>query len=250
MNKFLIKNTLKKIKEYSLLNHKEEICGLIYKKNDKYEAYPCDNIAINKRTNFLIKPIDVKICEKKGEIIACYHSHIKNGGFSHDDISYSLEIKLPYIVYNIIENKFYFFDPIKYSHYKKYINLNYQYGVNDCCTIFVKYCNDQLKIPITDPEDGRFQRPDYNSYSSWAYEYRKDWMNKVGLKKINPKSIKDLKVNDILVLKNQDEATPTSGAILLENKLILHQRNHQPSRIQSLRKAHFRMISYVARYEK
>lgn len=250
MNKFLIKNTLKKIKEYSLLNHKEEVCGLIYKKNEKYEIYPCDNIAINKRTNFVIKPIDVKICEKKGQIIACYHSHIKNGGFSHDDISSSLEIKLPYFVYNIIENKFYYFDPIKYYHYKNYINLKYQYGVNDCCSIFVRYSNNELNIPITDPEQGRFERSDYNSYSSWAYEYRKDWMDRVNLKKINPKSIKDLKVNDILVLKNQDEPIPTSGAILLENKLILHQRNHQTSRIESLRKAHFRMISYVARYEK
>ena len=245
MNKFLIKNTFKKIKEFSLANSKEEICGLIYKKNEKYEIYPCENIAINKRTNFVIKPIDVKICEKKGEIIACYHSHIKNGGFSHDDISSSLEIKLPYIVYNIVENKFYFFDPIKYSHYKKYINLEYKNGINDCWATLGRYFNNELKIAIIDPECERFKKPDENL--SWTYEDRKEWMDKLNLKRIDPKYIRDLEVNDILVLKSQNEEIPTSGAILLENKLILHQREHQISKIESLRKAHFKMICYVGR---
>ena len=247
MNKFLIKNTFKKIKEFSLANSKEEICGLIYKKNEKYEIYPCENIAINKRTNFVIKPIDVKICEKKGEIIACYHSHIKNGGFSHDDISSSLEIKLPYIVYNIVENKFYFFDPIKYSHYKKYINLEYKNGINDCWATLERYFNQELKIHMINPEPERSKKIDENL--SWTYEDRKEWMDKVNLKRIDPKFINDLKVNDILVLKSQNEKVPTSGAILLENKLILHQRDHQTSKIESLRKAHFRMICYAGRLD-
>jgi hypothetical protein len=72
-------------------------------------------------------------------------------------------------------------------------------------------------------------------------------MDKLNLKRIDPKYIRDLEVNDILVLKSQNEEIPTSGAILLENKLILHQREHQISKIESLRKAHFKMICYVGR---
>lgn len=252
MNKFLTKDTLKKIKQYSLTNHKEEICGLIYVSTFKKEIIirECENISLDKRNKFLINPADRKICEQKGNVLACFHSHVKGGGFSSEDIDSSLQTQIPYILYNIIENKFYFFDPIKYSHYKKYINLNYQNGVNDCWATLGRYFNDELKIPIIDPECERFKQPDENL--SWAYEDRKEWMDKVNLRRIDPKRIRDLKVNDILVLKSQNEEIPTSGAILLQNKLILHQRDHQISKIESLRKAHFKMISYVGRlnYEK
>ena len=57
------KNILKKIRKECVNNNKEESCGLIYKKNEKYEIYPCNNIALNKRTHFLIHPNDVKFCK-------------------------------------------------------------------------------------------------------------------------------------------------------------------------------------------
>jgi len=252
MNKFLTKDILKKIKQYSLKNHREEICGLIYVSTFKKEIIirECENISLDKRNKFLINPADRKICEQKGKVLASFHSHIKGGGFSSEDINSSLQTEIPYILYNIIENKFYFFDPIKYCYYKKYINLNYQNGVNDCWATLGRYFNDELKISIIDPECERFKKPDKNL--SWAYEDRKEWMDKVNLRRIDPKCIRDLEVNDILVLKSQNEEIPTSGAILLHNKLILHQRDHQISKIESLRKAHFKMISYVGRlsYEK
>lgn len=248
MNKFLIKNTLKKIKEYSLLNHKEEICGLIYKKDDKYEIYPCDNIAINKRTNFAIKPIDLKICEKKGQIIACYHSHIKNGGLSDDDISSSLEIKLPYIIYNIIENKFYFFDPIKYFYYKKYINLNYINAVNDCWSTIARFLKDEHNIQTVPPQPNLFLK---DENLSWSWEDRKEWIYNINGFKVDPtpKRVKELKVNDILILKSQSEEIPTFGAIVLENQLMLHQNYHEKSKIESIRKAHMKITSYVGRFK-
>jgi proteasome lid subunit RPN8/RPN11 len=249
MHNILNKNILKKIKEYSLSNTKEELCGLIYISIFKKEVFirECENISLDKRNKFLINPMDQKICEQKGDILACFHSHVKGGGFSSEDIDSSLKTEIPYIVYNVIENKFYFFDPIKYSYYKKYINLNYQNGVNDCWATLERHLVQELKIFITDPEPERSKKPDENP--SWTWEYRKDWLQKNNFKKIHPQSIADLKVGDILIFKSQNELIPTSGAILLENKLILHQRDHQISKIESLRKAHFRMTSYVARFD-
>ena len=100
MHNILNKNILKKIKKYLLTDTKKELCGLIYISTFKKEIViqECENISLDKKNKFLINPTDQKICEQKGDILACFHSHIKGGGFSSEDISSSLSIKIPYIL--------------------------------------------------------------------------------------------------------------------------------------------------------
>jgi len=238
---------LDKIRRHCLLKPNQESCGLIYNVDNQDKVYFCKNISSNHKKNFLIDPEDYRFCSIKGEVLCCYHSHINNRGFSYEDIYNSLKSEIPYLLYNLKQDEFFFFDPIKDQTYKKYIGLDYKNGVNDCWSTIERYISEELKIPIADPESKRSEKPDENL--SWAYEDRKEWMKKMNLEKIIPNSIKDLKENDILVLKSLNEKIPTSGAILLKNKLILHQRDHDISKIECLRKAHFKMICYIGRFK-
>lgn len=237
---------LSTIKEISLSNKIEEICGLIYLKDKKLELYPCENVSFDKRKNFIINPFDFRICKTKGDIVACYHSHVKGGGFSGEDISNSLNIELPYILYNNVLDKFYFFYPKDKIFYKNYVNLKYIHGVNDCWSTIGRYINSELKINIKDPEPSRIYKKDTNL--SWDYEARKIWMQESNLMKVIPKDYSDIQRNDILVMKTPKEDFPSFGALVLDDNLILHQTDHQDSKIEHLRRSHVKMIQYAGRF--
>ena len=50
---FILKECLK--------NSSEEICGFIVLKNDNFICIPCENIAKNKKENFMISSLDLAI---------------------------------------------------------------------------------------------------------------------------------------------------------------------------------------------
>jgi len=238
---------LNRIKEISLKNKTEEFYGLLYLKYNNIQLYPCENVSLDKRRRFIINPFDFKICKTKGQIVACYHSHVKGGGFSSEDISNSLDIELPYILYNNVLDKFYFFYPKDKIFYKNYINLKYIHGVNDCWSTIGRYINIELKINIKDPEPDRIYKKDKNL--SWDYDSRKAWMQESNLIKVIPTDYSDIRKNDILVMKTPKEAFPSFGALVLEDYLILHQTDHQDSRIEHLRKSYINMIQYAGRFK-
>ena len=241
-------NILNKIKEYCLLNRNEESCGFIYQNNDSINIYKCKNIASNPKKYFLINDEDYEKCSYKGEIISCFHSHLNDNVFSADDITNSLQSQIPYILYNILDDEFNFFDSIKYSYYNKYINLPYLAGINDCWSTIQKFINNETKFKLKEPEPSRLNKPD--NILSWDWKDRKDFIESMNGFKVDPtpKNINELKTYDILILKSKYEKIPTFGALLLENNLILHQNDHERSRIEGLRKGHVNLINYVGRF--
>jgi proteasome lid subunit RPN8/RPN11 len=189
MYSFLNNDILKKIKEYSLNNTKEEVCGFIYINDSKQKFFPCKNVSFNRKEKFLINPEDYEKCLYKGEIACCFHSHINNRGFSPEDIRESLKNNLPYLLYNIKQHKFYYFDAIKYKSYAQYIDIPYRNGPDDCFSIIQKYYKNELGIDISDPEPDRFlyddeyewaivkkQKYNYEPFS-WEYDLRKEFFN-------------------------------------------------------------------------
>jgi proteasome lid subunit RPN8/RPN11 len=139
-------NILEKIKQYSLSNIKEEVCGFIYINNLKQKFFPSSNISFDRKNSFLINPEDYEKCNFKGNILCCFHSHINNRGFSPEDIRESLKNNLPYLLYNVKQDKFYFFDAIKYKYYEKYIDIPYRNGITDCCSILNYFYENELNI--------------------------------------------------------------------------------------------------------
>ena len=237
--------TLNKIKEYCLINKNQESCGFIYKNNNILNIYKCKNIASDAKKYFLINDEDYEKCSFKGDIICCFHSHINDKGFSGEDISNSLSNEISYLMYNIKQDEFYFFDYDKYSYYKKYIGLPYNDRTNDCWSTLSRFYYDQLGLKIPDPEQSR-------TNFSWDYQLRKVWGESVDLLKVDPtpKTLTELKTYDLLICKDIKDKEPAYGCIYLGNGLILHQAHHKPSKIESIRKGHVKLLAYVGRFNK
>jgi proteasome lid subunit RPN8/RPN11 len=261
MHNPLNNNILKKIKEYSLNNLKEEICGFIYINNLQQKFFLCSNISFDRKNNFLINPEDYEKCNFKGNILCCFHSHINNRGFSSEDIQESLKNNLPYLLYNIKQDKFYFFDAIKNKSYEQYINIPYKNGYNDCWSIIQKYYKNELNINISDPEPDRYlyddeyewarikkQKYNYEPFS-WEYDARKQFFNSNNLFKVEFSKFDNLNKGDILITKYTWQSFPSFGSIYLGENLILEHVNQEPSKIYSLRKGHEKVIQYILRYK-
>ena len=252
---------LEKIKKYCLENPSKESCGFIYQNNNILNIYKCKNISFDPEERFLIDPEDYEKCQFKGNIASCFHSHINNRGFSPEDIRESLKNNLSYLLYNIKQDKFYFFDAIKYKSYAQYIDIPYRNGPDDCWSIIEKYYKNELSISISDPEPDRFlyhdeyewarikkQKCNYEPFS-WDYDLRKEFFNSNNLFKIEFNNFDDLQKGDILITRYVWQTFPTFGSIYLGEGLILQHTDQQLSKISSIRKGHRKAIQYILRHK-
>lgn len=237
------------IKDYFLLDKKFERCGLLVKNKEKYTFFPCNNISKDKYKSFSIDPKDYLVAKSAGEMIACCHSHVKDASFSATDILRSFQHNISYILYNIKKDKFYLFDPKQYDKYKKYLNLDFRLGQNDCGNIIYNFFKNELKFSkdIVMPDFTGIQ--EYKDLKNknlhlWDKDIYKN--NMIYFDTFKPKSFEDLQINDIIIF-NDFEKQPIHAAIYIGEELILHQTVGSPSKIEGLRKAHIKFIDYVAR---
>lgn len=246
---------LKKAKEHALSKRTEEICGLIIE-NEKKDLiyYKCKNISSKKNNNFAIDPLDYLKAKNHGKIKFCFHSHIKDSSFSYKDIQNAFKHNIAYILYNIKQDRFYFFDPNENKKYQKYLNLPYENGVQDCHILLKNFYFNELGLDIhikNTPERVGVKYEDLkrNHEHVWSLEKYKDEYIRNGFDIFFPKNIEDLKIFDVLVFSGFEKGIPTHGALFLENEMILHQRYNFISTLESLRKAHFRYIIYGLRHK-
>ena len=239
---------LSSVKEYFLTDRKSEKCGFIVDNEKELLFIPAKNISKQNNKNFIIDPSDYLAAAKSGKIIACCHSHIKDGSFSVSDIYNSFNHNIKYVLYNLKKDRFYFFDPQKFIKYKKYIDLSFELGKNDCANLICDFYKQQLNvdIPMRPILDNCKNYEELKSKKLHIWDgnlYKKNW-DCFNFFKI--KSFDELKIYDILIF-NDISKNPVHAAIYLGEELILHQTVGYPSRIEGLRKFHLKFISYVAR---
>lgn len=78
-----------------------EACGLVV--NGRYFA--CNNVASNSKEDFVICPYDYLSAAMSGKIEAVVHSHPKGGGPSGMDKKACQATKLPWFVFDILNEK-------------------------------------------------------------------------------------------------------------------------------------------------
>lgn len=239
------------IKQIFLNRRDEESCGLIVFSDNSFRFIPCKNIAKDKINNFIIDPKDYLQASKIGTIDSCVHSHVKDSSFSIEDINNSFNNNLNYLLYNIKRDKFYFFDINKYKLYKDYVNLDFKLGKNDCANLIYHFYKNHLNIevpirPITENLSSYKELKQKNLHV-WDGPLYKENIEMFHIFK--PKNFEDLKPFDIIVFNDIKEKVPAHGAIYIDNELMLHQMHDSPSRIERMRKGHFKFINYAARYK-
>lgn len=245
---------LDEIKSFFLKKRNEESCGLIVSNQDSFKFVSCKNIAKDKTNHFVIDPIDYLRASNIGVIDSCVHSHIKDTSFSFKDIMASFTHNMSYCLYNSKKDKFYMFDPQKNQKYFKYLNLQYENGIQDCHILLKNFYFNELNLDIDiknipERKGVRYEDLKENKQHMWSLDKYQDEYIRNGFEIFFPKKIEDLKVFDVLVFAGFEKGIPTHGALFLENDMILHQRYNFISTLESFRKAHFKYIVYCLRHK-
>ena len=84
----------------------------------------------------------------------------------------------------------------------------------------------------------------------WSREKYKEWANENSLVDMDANNISQLKKYDILVFDGFNKGEPSHGMIYVGNELVLHHPFNDISKIESIRKAHFKFLKFIIRHEK
>ena len=238
-------------KKHAVKNKTEEVCGLVVSKDNHLMYIGARNISENKRNNFAVDPNSYMYATSVGKIIGCFHSHIKNISFSWSDINNSFKLNLPYYLYNLKQDKISYFSPTECKEYKKYLYLKFNYGKDDCFSLIRNFYKNELNIEISDPEQDRATKymPPENCLI-WNRQKYKQWGDENDLRDIDVDNISQLKKYDILVFNGFNKGEPSHGMLYIGNELVLHHPFNDISKIESIRKAHFKFLKFVIRHEK
>lgn len=243
---------LNKIKIYCIENKHEESCGFIYKtESNILKIYKCKNIASDSKKYFLINDEDYERCCFKGDIICCFHSHLKNFTFSYEDIKESFKNQIPYLLYNLKEDNFYYFDPDKYKRYEKYLDLDFEFGKNDCFSLCLDFYKNELGIELYDPTPDRnkIYKPPHNNVICDRLIFKK-WLDDSNLTPLDIKDQSEFKLYDLLIFDGWGRDEPTHFAIYLENKMILHHTFNGKSKMEAMRTAYKKYYKFLLRHKK
>lgn len=214
------------IKE-SLKNPSEEICGFIVLKNNNFICMPCENIAKNKKENFMISSLDyIKIKNYSDKILYIYHSHVNdNENFSQQDISCSENLCLPIIMYNLNTKTFKIHEPISIK--KEYIGRFYQHAKYDCFKLIEEFYKKEKFIEFK--YDNNFYSKSLEEMDIKTEVY-KFYMNN-NFEIIDNKN--DIKLHDILLIDAFGENKPKHFALYMGQDKILHQPMFGFSKIEN-----------------
>jgi len=216
---FIIKECLK--------NPSEEICGFIVLKNNNFICVPCENIAKNKKENFMISSLDyIKIKKHSDKILYIYHSHINdNENFSEQDISCSENLCLPIIMYNLNKRIFKIYEPITVK--KEYIGRFYEYGKYDCFRLIQEFYKKEKSIELKYNEEFYLKSLEQMNIKNEIYKF----VTNNDFKVIDNKE--SLELHDILLIDTFGENEIKHFALYMGQNKILHQPMFGFSKIEN-----------------
>ena len=234
-----------KIKAHSLKESPDECCGLLLlNKKNVLEAFPCRNIAQDKKNEFVVCQLDYLKAAMNGKIVGIYHSHcIQDNSFSELDKQISYKLNLKNIVYILKRDSFEEYSPENY--YNKYVDKDFVIGVSDCLSIVENYYNEEFGIKIFHYERTADWDKDYPEFVKDKLAEFCDSQNfdkffeKENFVKIE--GIENARKHDIIVFKYL-ENYPSHFGIYLGQNHILHQPRNKKSIIEKLTDAEKRRI--------
>jgi len=222
----IIDNIKNLIKDHAKKIFPQECCGFIVDDSKDIKIIKCKNIAKNPYIDFKISTAEFLNIKKQYNILYIYHSHpIDQNDFSYTDIISSHNFNIPIILYLIPSDIFKIYNP---KIFDKYLDISFKYKENDCLSLIKKYCLDQFNKNLN--VDEIYDIFEIDRFKSNLYDITK----KIFIEKENFQEIlaKDLKLGDILLLKNE-EGYPVHFGIYLSNSSVLHQTLFQKSKIHN-----------------
>jgi proteasome lid subunit RPN8/RPN11 len=162
-----------KVKAHALKDAPYEACGfVVVNRLGETIVMPCENLARNKRGQFIIDPKNNIEAEKLGHIAAFYHSHAsefpnpEGDRFSREDLDISFESTFPALLYVHPNDTWHFTMPSTYNP-APLLGRPFVWGVWDCYTLVRDYFLLNKKTVM-----GSYFPPE-NATASSDFEYEK-----------------------------------------------------------------------------
>lgn len=214
----------RQIEELAKANPQEEICGFIYADfSGNPLIYPCQNIAEDKKSEFLIDNEDYlkALALSSNLILGVYHSHPLSSGFSEADIESAEEICLPFYLYDTQANAWHEYIPSTYE--SSTDCLRFVLGFQDCYGLVRNFFRKKYKCYLSD----------YDRDESFCHEEQQVIMKsfeKEGFYKVD---FNNIQIDDVILFKS-DKALPQHFGILIEPQIMLHHPRNTLSRIEDI----------------
>jgi cell wall-associated NlpC family hydrolase len=215
-----LKELQPQIQDYCKKLAPQEACGLILKNDLEFEFVPCENIAVDKETNFKIA--DTTMLKYSKDIYSIFHSHVEGGtpAVTLSDIK-TCEAWgcIGSIVFLSPNDNNICSDVVFYGKeviYKKLTGRPYYYNVFDCFTMIRDFYYTQLNIDL---------KHVYSDYGWWEHTEHKDSLYLKEPDRLNLVEIdirQPLQVGDILSMKLGRSKCINHGSIYVGNNKILH----------------------------
>lgn len=222
----ILDNIKELIKKHAIRVLPQECCGFVVKNNENINIIECINIATNPNVNFQISSFEFLKVKNRYQILYIYHSHpVEQDLFSPLDIITANNLNLPMVLYSVVNNIFKVYDPRKIS---KYLGLTFKYKKDDCLTLIKNYYLNELNQKIN--IDNIYEIFEKKGHQSDLCDVTKD--NFINLQNFKLIDAKDIKENDILLLKNH-KGYPCHYGIYMDNYHVLHQTADRKSVINN-----------------
>ena len=202
----------KEIVKYLFDKYPEEGCGLLVNKRGKSTWIPCENIAEDRKENFVISSTDYIKASLSGDLMAVIHSHPDGlAELSEHDKKTSNFLGVPYIVYSLPEVEKTVYTP-EYNR-NSFVGREYSFGENDCYSLVRDYYREKLDIilPTTVFEDDWWEK---------GFNYFDDLFEPFGFEKVDT-----LQENDVIVFRMMAQVPNHCGVYLGEDLFLHHAVN-------------------------
>ena len=210
-----------------------EACGIIGKKDNIVDYYPCTNIA-EEEYNFIIDPEEVAYLEDTGvEFLYIVHTHpITSCEPSLTDLEGLKEHNIPWLIMDASKN-------VSITTPEQYASVLegrlFKYGTLDCYTLSRDYYKNKYNLDVKD-----FPRLTETWWQDYGENFEEVYTSAGFIR------VYDIKPDDLLVF-NLNSPYPNHFAIYLGNNNILHHAVNRFSCIEPINRQYTSNISYILR---
>ena len=212
--------TRKVAAEHAQAEFPNEACGLVIVKRGKERFWPCRNIAIDPRDQFILAPEDYAAASEAGEIVEVFHSHVYVPASPSQADRVACEATgLRWSILSLPTHAWAEFEPSGYE--APLIGRVHVWGVVDCWTVVRDWYAREWGIELIDV-------PRTRDYWLTGDDILGGNVKAAGFYDVPEES--DLELGDVLLMQTGDSTVANHCALYIGDDQILH---HAEGRLSS-----------------